>query len=112
MTLKFLLPKYSLARKDWNAKGGGVACSIRSNICFNSQNYEIENISFDLLLPKTKPVSIASAYKPPTDNHFLDFLSKGLNDFNLMKNDLFILGNANINILDNSHNILDKYISK
>ena len=109
MTLKFLLPKYSLARKDWKAKGGGVACSIRSNICFNSQNYKIENISFDLLLPKTKPVSIAIAYKPPTDNHFLDFLSKGLNDFNLMEEDLFILGNANINILDNGHNILEIY---
>ena len=47
--------------------------------------------------------------KPPTDNRFLDFLSKGLNDFNLMENDPFILGDTNINILDNGHNILDKY---
>ena len=72
---------------------GGVACYIRSEICFNSQNYlsdEIENISFDLLLPKTKPVSVAIVYKLPTDNHFLGYLSRGLNDFNLMKNDLFV----------------------
>ena len=70
---------------------------------------KIENISFDLLLPKTKPVSIAIVYKPPTDNRFLDYLFKGLNDFNLMENDLFILGNTNINILDNGENILNKY---
>ena len=45
------IPNYSLIRKDRNRKGGGVACYIRSDICFNSQNYlsdKIENISFDL----------------------------------------------------------------
>ena len=36
-------------------------------------------------------------------------LLKGLNDFNLMENDLFILGDTNININDNDENILDKY---
>ena len=80
--------------------------------CFNSQNYlfdKIENIFFDLLLPNKKTISIAVVYKPPTDNHFLDYLSKGLNDFNLMENDLFILGDTNINIVNNNENILDKY---
>ena len=106
------IPNYSLIRKDRNRKGGGVACYIRGDICFNSQNYlseEIENISFDLLLPKTKPISIVIVYKPPTDNHFLDYLSRGLNDFNLIENDLFILGDNNINILNNGENIFDKY---
>ena len=94
------------------SKEGGVVCYIRSDICFNSQNYlsdEIENISFDLLLPKTKPISIAIVYKPPTDNQFLDYLSRGLNDFNLMENDHLILGNTNINILNNGENIFNKY---
>ena len=50
-----------------------------------------------------------TVYKPPTDNLFLDYLSKGLNDFNLMQNDLFILGDTNVNILGNGQNILDKY---
>ena len=61
------IPNYSLIRKDRNRKGGGVPCYIRSDICFNSQNYlydEIENISFELLLPETKPISIAIVYKP------------------------------------------------
>ena len=106
------IQNYSFIRKDRNRKGGGAACYIRSDICFNSQNYlldEIENISFDLLLPKTKPISITTVYKPPTDNCLLDYLSKGLNDFNLMENDLFILGDTNINVLDNGEKILDKY---
>ena len=47
--------------------------------------------------------------KPPTDNQFLDYLSRGLNDFNLIENDLFILGDTNINILNNGENIFDKY---
>ena len=60
-------------------------------------------------MPKTRSISIAIICKPPTDNRFLDYLSKGLNDFNLMGNDLFILGDTNINILNNGENILDKY---
>ena len=59
------IPNYSLIRKDRNRKGKGVACYIRSDICFNGQNYlsdEIKNISFDLLLLKTKPISIAIVY--------------------------------------------------
>ena len=100
------VPNYSLIKKDRNRKGGGVACYIRSDICFKSQNYlsdEIESISFDLLLLKTKPFSIAIVYKRPTDNRFLDYLSKGLNEF-------FIFGDTNINILDDGQNMLDKYI--
>ena len=38
---------------------------------------------------------------------FTGDLSEGLNDFNLMEKDFFILGDTNINILDNGHNILD-----
>ena len=38
-----------------------------------------------MLLSKTKPISIAIVYKPPADNNFLDYVSKGLNDFNLIK---------------------------
>ena len=82
------IPNYSLVRNDRNRKDGCVACYIRSDICFNNQNYisdEIENNSFHLLFPKAKPISIAIVYKPATDNRLLDYLSKGLNDFNLME---------------------------
>ena len=77
--------------------------------CRNYLSDEIKNISFDLLLPKIKPISIAIVYRLPTDSHFLDYLSKGLNDFNLMENDFFILSDTNINILNDGENISDKY---
>ena len=88
---------------------GDVACYIRSAISFKSQNYlssKIENIYFDLLVPKTKPISTVIVYKSPTDNCFLEYLSKGFNDINLMENYLFILVNTNINTLDNDKKIL------
>ena len=108
LILKFLFQNTvsNNSPKDRNRKGGGVACYIRSDICLNSQNYfcnKIENISFDLLLPKAKPISINIGYKLPTDNDFLDNLSKGLNDFNLMENYVFI------DVLNNGEKILNKY---
>ena len=52
---------YELVRSDRNRHGGGVACYIRSDISFNVRgdfSSEIENIFFDILLPKTKPILI------------------------------------------------------
>ena len=39
-------------------KGGGVACCIRSDISYIQKQYflEIENIFFEILLRKTKPI--------------------------------------------------------
>ena len=69
----------------------GVTCYMRSDNCFSSQNYfshKIENISFDLILLKTKHISIAIVY-------CLYYLfEEELNVFNLVDNDIFILGNT------------------
>ena len=60
---------YNIVRNDRNRKGGGVACYIRNNICFNRKaciSDNIENIFIDLLFPKTKPISVGIIYKPPS----------------------------------------------
>ena len=110
MILKFL---FQTSKEKTGTERVGVLHVISEAILvLVANNYlsdEIENISFDLLLPKIKTISIAIVFRSPTDNRFLDYLSTGLNDFNLMENDLFILGDTNINILDNGENILDKY---
>ena len=52
---------YSILRSDRNRYGGGVACFIRADICFNRKNVfsnSIENVFLDLLIPKLKPLSI------------------------------------------------------
>ena len=65
---------YSIAWNDRNRKGGGVACYIRSNICYSSKTWlsdNLENIFIDLLFPNTKPISVGIIYKPPSQiqNH-------------------------------------------
>ena len=48
---------YSIVRNHRNRKGGGVACYIRSNICYSRRTClsdNLENIFIDLLFPKTK----------------------------------------------------------
>ena len=57
---------YSILRNDRNRNGGGVACYIRSDLCFNSRNIfsnSIEHIFFDLLIPKMKLNSIGIFYR-------------------------------------------------
>ena len=53
---------YDIVRNDRNRKDGGVACYIRSSICFNLKtclSNNKENIFIDLLFSKTKPITIS-----------------------------------------------------
>ena len=55
------IDRCSIVRNDRNRKGGGVACYIRSNICYSRKiclSDNLENIFIDLLFPKTKPISV------------------------------------------------------
>ena len=58
---------YVLLRKDRNRHGGGVACYIRNDICFNVIDIfptEIESIFVDILLPKSKYFGVGDFYRP------------------------------------------------
>ena len=95
---------YKLVRSDQNRHGGGVACYIRSDISFNVRgdfSSEIENIFFDILLPKTKPILIGILYQPPEQSKFLDNLSTSISQtcsFN--EQEVYILGDLNINLIN------------
>ena len=59
---------YGILWHDGNRNGGGVACYIRKDLCFNARALnceEIENIIFYILLPKLKPITIGVFYRPP-----------------------------------------------
>ena len=46
---------YSIIRNDRNRNGGGVACYIRNDLCFNIKNIfsnSIEHVFFEILIPK------------------------------------------------------------
>ena len=66
--LQVNLPGYDIPPCDRNGIGGGVACYVRKDLCFNTRPLnckEIENIVFDILLPKSKPITIGVCCRPP-----------------------------------------------
>ena len=79
---------YCILRCDRNRNGGGAACYVRQDLCFNLRSTaigDIEGIFFDILLPKTKPAFVGIIYRPPTCINFLECFHKHLDDINLEK---------------------------
>ena len=92
---------YNIVRNDRNRNGGGVACYIRNNICFNKKTCisdNIENIFTDLLFPKTKSISVGIIYKPPSQSQFLQQILTEFETLDL-DNEIYVLGDFNINLL-------------
>ena len=64
---------YSIIRNDRNRNGGGVACYIRNDLCFNIKNIfsnSIEHVFFKILIPKVNPIAIGIFYRPPNETDF------------------------------------------
>ena len=100
---------YSILRSDRNRNGGGVACYIRADLCFNRRNVfsnTIEQVFFDLLIPKVKPISIGIFYRPPKANTFLETFQNDLNLIDFKKFEVYFLGDFNINLLLNNKFLL------
>ena len=95
---------YEVIRSDRNRHGGIVACYVRNDICFNIRSdfcHEIENIFFDMLLPKTKPILVGILYRPPDQSKFLDKLSTAISRSNAFDyQEVYILGDLNINLIN------------
>ena len=95
---------YCAIRRDRNRKGGGVIYYFTKKICYNTKNCisnEIENIFVELVIPKTKPITVGIIYKPPDQTRFLEILSNSLNLLNMLREEWHILGNLNINSYHN-----------
>ena len=101
---------YSILRSDRNRYGGGVACYVRADLCFNRRNVfsnSIENVFFDLVIAKLKPLSIGIFYRPPNVNTILKTFANDLKFIDLKKTEVYFLGDFNINLLVN-----DKFFLK
>ena len=101
---------YVIIKSDRNRHGGGVACYIKEDICFNVNpifSKEIEGVLFDILMPKTKSITVGVFYRPPDQNNFLDTLKSDLEKLDLSNNDVFLLGDFNINLLKNGRYIFE-----
>ena len=101
---------YNTVRNDRNRKGGSVPCYIRSNICYSRKTClsdNLENTFIDLLFPNTKPISVGIFYKPPSQTRFLEQIITEFESLAL-NNELYVLGEFNINLLFNGNCILNK----
>ena len=67
-------PGYDILQCDRNRNGGGVACYIKKDLCFNTRTLhcnKIENLVFGILLPKSKAITIGAFYRPPNQAEFM-----------------------------------------
>ena len=101
---------YNILRCDRNRNGGGVAFYIRSDICYNEKTLfskEIEHVFVDLFIPKVKVISVGVFYRPPTQGNFLEILIQDFRKFiEINDNEVYILGDFNINLFYNETYIL------
>ena len=113
---------YKILLFDRNRQGGGVACYIRYDLTYNILTYiiigfelgryvfpcEIENIFFEVLLPNSKPIIVGTLYRPPCQNTLLELLNSNMNKINSVDNEIYILGDFNINLFLNDSYVLEK----
>ena len=92
--------------------GGGVACYIKNNIIYyrhSSISENIENIVLDILLPKSKPITVDIMYRPPNQVDFIDHFKNALGKSPFQSNEIYLLGDFNINSFFEGHYALKKY---
>ena len=62
---EILIDNYDLLCCDQNKNGDGLACYIRNNLSYTQKNLfptDIENVSFEIRLPKTKLITVGIVY--------------------------------------------------
>ena len=62
---------------------------------------EINNIIFEILLPKTKPIVVGIIYRSPSQNKFLETPNKNFPSIDTDAKETYILGDFNINMYEN-----------
>ena len=71
------IDNYQKIRCDRNRKCEGVACYVKNDLSYIEKDFfpeQIENILFEILLPKTKPMTVGIISSPPNQNSFLQTL--------------------------------------
>ena len=98
---------YKILQCDRNKQGGGVACYVRSDFSYNSISVfpsEIESVFFEILLPNSKLITVGTIYRRPNQSNFLEVLNEHMNKIDSISNEIYILGDFNINLsLNNSY---------
>ena len=70
--------------------------------------HEIESIFFKILLTNSKPIRVGAIYHPPSQSNFLEVLNENMNKIDSISNEIYILGDFNINFSLNDSYIFTK----
>ena len=103
---------YNLLRLGRYKNGGGVACYIKNNIVHNRQSSISENTVLDILLPKSKPITVGIIYRPPNQVDFIDHFINALGKLPFQSNEIYLLRDFNINLFFEGHYVLRKYFKR
>ena len=108
------LSGYSIERKDRNRQGGGVCPYIRNDLAYNKRSdldtFDVESVWIHIHLPKTKPILIASVYRPPNQTDFLNTLDELLKSTEPSE-EIYILGDTNICLSKSNIGLAKSYLS-
>ena len=100
---------YELIRSDRNRHRGGVAFYIKNDVAFRSRcgfSNKIENLFFNILLPKSKPILVGILYRPPNQSAFIERLTSAITNTNDFDNqEVYISGDLNINVMNNKKHV-------
>ena len=66
----------------------------------------VEHVFFEILIPKVKPIAIGIFYRPPNENDFLNIFSNDFQQIDSKTNAICLLGDFNINLLQNGRFLL------
>ena len=89
------IENYEILCFNRNQHGGGVACYIRSDISYKSNSLlpnEIENITFNILMPHTKPITVGIIDRHPNQSKVLDIFEENLPKLNTSYREIYSLG--------------------
>ena len=91
--------------------GEGVTCYMRNDLSCKIVSVfppEIESVFFEILLPNSKPITLGKIYRPPNQSSFLEALNKNMNEIDRVSNEIYTLGDFNLNLSLNDSYIFPK----
>ena len=86
-----LIDNYDIIRCDQNRNEGGVACYVRNYVSYTHKTVfpnDIENVFFEIDLPKTKPITVGIVYRPTNQTNFIKTLNKNFTKLDTTKRNL------------------------
>ena len=107
MTKKIQIENYKILRCDRNRNRGGGSCYLKNHLSFIEKEFfseETENIFFEIVLPKTKPITIRIIYRLPKQSNFLKTENKNFAKLVTLKKN-YTFSDFNINLYQNQNHV-------